>query len=440
VAHPISLLAATQSSVSPAGTGRGDDLPVDLTALGLEALMALRVGGRAQQDPDDALETRDRTPESRDRTPVLAGVANAAPGAAANLEDLPVDLTALSLAQLMNVPLRAPEPEDEEEPEVAEEDPEDGETIPGVAPDQDGRAADEDDAPAPQASHGGAQFAAPDFGEAGAELPEELAFTLALEGDDPLADGNPSVFDGGFEPLQFLISNDHGGSGSAQAFDFAGASGQSGTVQSDPGQSDPGQSDPGQSDPGQGGSPSSGLTLTGSSTDDTLTGGSGDDTLAGLAGDDTLTGLAGADWLDGGNGKDTLDGGAGADTLLGGNGKDTLTWDALDITIDGGNGQDTLLADGADIDLTAFGGTLASIENIDLSGDNTANSVVLGVQHVLDMSSSGTVTIDGDAGDIVDAGTGWTDAGIAGGFHVYTQGLATLNLDVDLTVNLDITS
>jgi hypothetical protein len=385
--------------------------------------MALRVGGPAQQDPDDALETRDRTP-------VLAGVANAAPGAAAKLEDLPVDLTALSLAQLMNVAVRAPEPEDEEEPEVAEEDPEDGETIPGVASDQDGRAADEDDAPAPQASHDGAQFAAPDFGEAGAELPEELAFTLALEGDDPLADGNPSVFDGGFEPLQFLISNDHGGSGSAQAFDFAGASGQSGTV----------QSDPGQSDPGQGGSPSSGLTLTGSSTDDTLTGGSGDDTLAGLAGDDTLTGLAGADWLDGGNGKDTLDGGAGADTLLGGNGKDTLTWDALDITIDGGNGQDTLLADGADIDLTAFGGTLASIENIDLSGDGAGNSVTLGVQDVLDMSSSGTVTIDGDAGDIVDAGTGWTDAGIAGGFHVYTQGLATLNLDVDLTVNLDITS
>ena len=437
MAHPLSLLAATQSSGSPAQTGRGDglpvglpvDLPVDLTALGLEALMALRVGGRAQQDPDDTLETRDRTP-------VLAGVTDAAPGAGANFRDLPTDLTALSLAQLMNVPVRAPEPEDEEEPEVAEEDPEDGETIPGVAPDQDGRAADEDDAPAPQASHGGAQFAAPDFGESGAELPEELAFTLALEGDDPLGDGDPSVLDGGFEPLQFLISNDHGGSGSAQAFDFAGASGQG--------------------DPGQGGSQSSGLTLTGTSANDTLTGGSGDDTLAGLDGDDTLTGLdgadwldggdgkdsleggAGADWLDGGNGKDSLDGGLGADTLLGGNGKDTLTWDALDITIDGGNGQDTLLAAGADIDLTAFGGTLASIENIDLSGGG-ANSLVLDVQDILDMSSSGTVTIDGDAGDTVDAGTGWTDAGIAGGFHVYTQGLATINLDVDLTVNLDIT-
>jgi hypothetical protein len=402
-------LAATPSSVSPAQAGRGDDLPVDLTALGLEALMALRVGGRAQQDPDDALETRDRTP-------ALAGVANAAPGTGANVRDLPGDLTVLSLAQLMNVPLRAPEPEDEEEPEVAEEDPEEGETIPGVASDQDGRAADEDGAPAPQASHDGAEFAAPDFGEAGPGLPEELAFTLALEGDDPLGDGDPSVADGGFEPLQFLISNDHGGSGSAQAFAFAGASGQGG--------------------PGQ----SSGLTLTGSSANDTLTGGSGDDTLAGLAGDDTLTGLAGADWLDGGNGKDTLDGGAGADTLLGGNGKDTLTWDALDITIDGGNGQDTLLAGGADIDLTAFGGTLASIETIDLSGDNTANSVVLVVQDVLDMSSNGTVTIDGDAVDSVDAGTGWTDAGIAGGFHVYTQGLATLKLDVDMTVNLDITS
>ncbi len=433
MAHLLSLLAATQSSGSPAGTGRGDDLPgdlpVDLTALDLEALMALRIGGRVQQDPDDALETRDRTP-------VLAGVANAAPAAGANVRDLPADLTALSLVQLMNVPVRAPE--DEDEPEVAEEDPEDGETIPGVASDQDGRDADEDDAPAAQASHNGADFAVPDFGEAGAALPEELAFTLALEGDDPLGDGDPSVLGGGFEPLQFLILNDQGGNDSAQAFDIAGSSGQSGS--------------------GQGGSQSSGLTLTGSAADDTLTGGSGDDTLAGLDGDDTLTGLAGGDWLDGGDGKDTLiggagadtliggngkdilDGGAGADTLLGGNGTDTLTWDALDITIDGGNGQDTLLAGGADIDLTAFGGTLASIENIDLSGDSTANTVVLATQDVLDMSSNGTVTIDGDVGDIVDAGTGWTDAGIAGGFHVYTQGLATIKLDVDMTVNLDITS
>ena len=140
MAHSLSLLAATQSSVSSAGTGAGDDLPVDLTTLDLEALMGLRVGARTQQDSqdsDDALETRDRAP-------VLAGVPNAAPsagatppGAGANFRDLPADLTALSLAQLMSVPLRAPEPEEEEEPEVAEEDPEDGETIPGVAPDQD---------------------------------------------------------------------------------------------------------------------------------------------------------------------------------------------------------------------------------------------------------------------------------------------------------------
>ncbi len=72
MAHTMSLLAATPSSGFPAGVGRGDglpgDLPVDLTALGLEALMALRVGGRAQQDPDP-----DDAPETRERTPVLAG-------------------------------------------------------------------------------------------------------------------------------------------------------------------------------------------------------------------------------------------------------------------------------------------------------------------------------------------------------------------------------
>ena len=59
---------------------------------------------------------------------------------------------------------------------------------------------------------------------------------------------------------------------------------------------------------------------------------------------------------------------------------------------------------------------------------------------VLDMSDTDILTVDGDTGDSIDAGTGWTDGGIAGAYHVYTQGLATLNLDTDMTVNADITS
>ncbi len=661
MAHPMSLLATTPSSVSPAGTDWGGDLPVDLTALDMEALMALRVGGRAQQDPDDALDARDQTPATLDRTPVLAGVANAAPGAGANFpgagantRDLPVDLTVLSLAQLMNVPVRAPEPEDEEEPEVAQVDPED-ETIPGVAPDQDGRAADGDDAPAAQASHGGAQFAAPDFGEAGAGLPEELAFTLALEGDGPLGDGDPSLADGGFEPLQFLIANDHGGSGSAQAFDgststqsftvspadefdvgaLSDANGAADSVAENAANgtavgisasaSDADGSDTvtySLSDSAGGrfaidastgvvtvadatqldyeaatshsitvlatstdGSTSSqaftvnlsdvtegtagddtingsngvddvidGLagndtidgksgsdtlyggagndTLVGGSGNDTLDGGSGDDNLDGGSGVDILTGGAGADVLDGGTGgddtasyagsgagvsvslatgsasggdaagdtlsnienligsdyddllignstgggsntldgglgddtlsgaaghdvliggagndglsgaagNDTLDGGAGADTLDGGAGNDTLVWDLADTTIDGGSGVDTLRVDSGDVDLTSFAGTITGIEQIDLEADAGANSLTLAASDVLSISDTDILTVLGDVGDSVDAGTGWTDGGIVGAYHVYTQGLATLNLDVDLTINPDIAS
>ena len=51
------------------------------------------------------------------------------------------------------------------------------------------------------------------------------------------------------------------------------------------------------------------------------------------------------------------------------------------------------------------------------------------------MSDTNTLTVDGDASDSIDAGTGWTDGGIVGAYHVYTQGAATLNVDTDMTVN-----
>ena len=42
--------------------------------------------------------------------------------------------------------------------------------------------------------------------------------------------------------------------------------------------------------------------------------------------------------------------------------------------------------------------------------------------------------------DRVDAGGGWTDGGVAGGYHTYTQGLATLLVDTDVSVNAGITA
>ena len=160
----------------------------------------------------------------------------------------------------------------------------------------------------------------------------------------------------------------------------------------------------------------------------------GNDTLIGGAGNEELIGLAGNDLLDGGPGNDTLDGGPGVDILV---------WDAIDTTIDGGTGNDTLRVDGGDADLTAFAGTIAGIEVIDLATDTGANTVTLAAQDVLDMSDTDTVTITGDAGDSVEAGTGWTDGGFDGnGNHLYTQDvsgdLATLVLDPDVTPNADI--
>ncbi len=181
-------------------------------------------------------------------------------------------------------------------------------------------------------------------------------------------------------------------------------------------------------------------TLFGGDGSDDLRGGAGDDTLYGDAGDDTLDGGSGDDTLDGGSGNDTLDGGGGSDILSGGLGDDILVWDSIDLAIDGGTGNDTLRVDSGDADLTAFGGAIGGIEVIDLESDAGANTVTLDAQDVLDMSDTNTVTITGDAGDSVEAGTGWTDGGISGGFHSYTQGLATLLVDSDVTVNGDITA
>ena len=179
-------------------------------------------------------------------------------------------------------------------------------------------------------------------------------------------------------------------------------------------------------------------TLSGGLGDDTLIGAGGNDTLLGGAGDDSLTGAGGNDTLDGGDGNDTLDGGAGTDSLSGGAGDDTILWDAGDSTVDGGTGHDILVVSSGDIDLTAFSGTLQGIDEIDLQSDAGANVVTLTANDVMTASDDATLTIVGDGGDSVAAGSGWTDGGIVSGFHVYTQGGATLLLDQDLSVNPDI--
>lgn len=185
-----------------------------------------------------------------------------------------------------------------------------------------------------------------------------------------------------------------------------------------------------------------GLTLSGGGGSDSLVGGDNADDLSGSGGSDTLEGGAGADTLSGGGGGDLLDGGAGADYLSGGGGADTLVWDFNDINIDGGGGTDTLRVDSGDADLTIFGGNITSIETVDLATDAGANTLTLTAQDVLDMSGTDTLAVSGDALDSLDAGTGWTDGGVSGGNHIYTQAIgpdtATLVVDTDVTVNANI--
>jgi Ca2+-binding RTX toxin-like protein len=263
------------------------------------------------------------------------------------------------------------------------------------------------------------------------------------EGDDPLEGATPPV--GAVQLVALLETHDEAGPDSAAAFVAFGPAPAPVAA------------------PGGGGG---NLNLVGGAGDDVLVGGAGDDSLRGLTGDDSLTGNsgidtligdagqdslfggAGDDILDGGNGKDLLDAGAGSDTLDGGNGKDdllggagddTLVWDKIDDVIDGGAGQDTLLAGGGDVNLTTYNGVITSIERVEMAGDGSGTRLTLDAQDLLDMSSSDVLTVSGDAGDSVEAGTGWTDNGVVGAFHVYTQGLATLEVDLDVTVNADIT-
>ncbi len=437
--------AALQAVVPPSDSEAGASLPSDLMALDLEDLMGLRVGNHAEPDRDHAPRDRDRPQETlpavASAVAVPAGGAVGPAGAEPWDGGLPADLTALSLAQLMNLPLRAPQTEPEAEPEVAEDGAEDGETVPAVAQIQAGRGSEEAEAPPPPAA-AGAAFSAPDLdgdGEADPEGPVDSRGRGAPEGDDAREGTAPP------STVQFaalLDARGDGGPDSAAAFGTFGPT------------------------PGGGGGGGGNLNLIGGAGHDVLAGGAGDDSLRGHAGDDSLTGKGGADTLigdagqdtllggagddrlDGGNGKDTLDGGAGNDTLDGGNGKDTLlggagddslVWDKIDGVIDGGAGDDTLLAGGGDVRLTSYSGAITSIERVDMSGDGPGTRLTLDAQDVLDMNSPGILTVSGDVGDSLEAGTGWTDGGVVGAFHVYTQGLATLAVDLDVKVNPDIT-
>jgi hypothetical protein len=78
-----------------------------------------------------------------------------------------------------------------------------------------------------------------------------------------------------------------------------------------------------------------------------------------------------------------------------------------------------------------------------MATDTGTNQLTLRVQDVLDLSDTDVLTVLGDAGDSVNAGTGWTQAGSDGqGHDIYTQTVggvvATLIVDSDITLNGDL--
>ncbi|RJF98509.1 Ig-like domain-containing protein [Noviherbaspirillum saxi] len=156
-------------------------------------------------------------------------------------------------------------------------------------------------------------------------------------------------------------------------------------------------------------------------------------TFLGTDDSDSRSGTAAAERFVAGNGDDTLTGNGGADVFLGGAGNDTIAVaDVGFARIDGGSGSDTLALAGASLhlDLSAVRNRIDDIEKIDLTG-NGDNILTLSVHDVLNLSgSSNVLTVDGDAGDTVNIGLGWTDNGMTGSYHTYTQDAATLLIGI----------
>jgi hypothetical protein len=220
-------------------------------------------------------------------------------------------------------------------------------------------------------------------------------------------------------------------------------------------------------------------TLNGGGGSDSLMGGAGADSLAGGGGDDTYTidaadtlvesggidtvrvglsytllagfenlVLTGAGAINGtgngtanvitGNGAaNQLNGVGGDDTLGGGGGDDTLIYDAADASVNGGGGTDTLKVNGSGVTLDLNDAAHQRIEVIDLLGTGNNTLAVLASEVEAVSSSTGTLRVDGNAGDAVVAADGWwgyyANQELDGhAYAEYINGGATLLVDTSL--------
>ena len=147
------------------------------------------------------------------------------------------------------------------------------------------------------------------------------------------------------------------------------------------------------------------------------------------------TGNAKANVITGNDGNNLVSGLGGSDELFGGGGDDTFVWDPADAGIDGGAGFDTLRVDGAGKSIDLASAPLAGMESINLTGIGN-NTLSLTDDDVLAATSGGVLRVDGNAGDTVNKGTGWTQGADqvigANTYHAFAQGGATLLVDTDI--------
>ncbi len=162
-------------------------------------------------------------------------------------------------------------------------------------------------------------------------------------------------------------------------------------------------------------------------------------THLGTSAADTLTGTSKADRIVAGGGNDVIASRGGADVFYGGAGDDIIRASNLNFQlIDGGSGYDTLGLAGSNLhlNLSNVKGRLTDIEKINMYG-NGDNTVSLTAFDVLNISStSNTLKVSGNAGDrVFGLSNGWTDGGIKGAYHVYTQDAAVLLVGVNVTTD-----
>ena len=161
------------------------------------------------------------------------------------------------------------------------------------------------------------------------------------------------------------------------------------------------------------------------------------------SGNGTITGGSGDDVLLGGTGNDTLDGGSGNDLMYGGSGDDIFIYDSSDTyRVDGEAGTDTLQMSGSGgtLNLTTLNNShyfnlFSGMEKIDITGSGD-NSLIMNKHDVLNMSdTTDTLYVLGNAGDSVNAGSGWSLTGTDSDFSIYGNNEATIYIDTDIDVS-----